>query len=316
MAAAEGAADALAAAAAASLSRWWLSSAFQRTWLRLAVQAGVTVLVLMSIFSPPAVWDLHRCEGRRRRRLAASFRCRLAHPPPHLHSPSSSSFDVVLANPTIILVLTNLGILFSTGIPILKIAFEGLVGALAGGATVLAVTYAAHGISGGAPGVLKAAMTMLLGCPPLLLATATRYRWPQHVGLAGIFFNLTVTVGLAVCYLQSTELGPPLLPVLAKRQRCVPARPPSADRTATSSPLLPQCPPALPLLPLLQPVSIRSLLVVVCGPGGPVHGGSGHLCPPPPRRLGRAQAAGARAAAGGPKRGSGWAAARGLLQRR
>lgn len=41
-------------------SRWWLSSAFQHTWLRLAVQAGVVVLVLMSIFSPPAVWNLHR----------------------------------------------------------------------------------------------------------------------------------------------------------------------------------------------------------------------------------------------------------------
>lgn len=112
---------------------------------------------------------------------------------------------MVLANPTIVLVLANLGILFSTSTPILKICAEMAAGALAGGGTVLAVTYAAHGISGGDPGVPQAAATMLLGCPPLLLATAARYRWPQHVGLAGICFNLTVTVGLAVCYQQRSE---------------------------------------------------------------------------------------------------------------
>ena len=43
-------------------------------------------------------------------------------------------------------------------------------------------------------------MSLLLGCPCLLLGTAARYRWPQHVALAGIMYNLSVAVGIAACY--------------------------------------------------------------------------------------------------------------------
>lgn len=43
-------------------------------------------------------------------------------------------------------------------------------------------------------------MSLVLGCPFLLLGSASRYRWPQHVGLAGIMYNLSVAVGIAVCY--------------------------------------------------------------------------------------------------------------------
>lgn len=45
-------------------------------------------------------------------------------------------------------------------------------------------------------------MTMLFGAILLLLGTASRYRWRDHFALAGIFFNLSVAVGLSVSYVQ------------------------------------------------------------------------------------------------------------------
>lgn len=53
--------------------------------------------------------------------------------------------------------------------------------------------------------MLKAATTLLLGSVVLLLATASRFRWPQHVGLAAILHNLTTAVGIAVCYHATHE---------------------------------------------------------------------------------------------------------------
>lgn len=62
--------------------RWWLASVFQQTWMRLAVQTGVCTLLIMVIFSPPPVWELH-------------------------------TFDPILANPVLVLVLANLQLLFT-----------------------------------------------------------------------------------------------------------------------------------------------------------------------------------------------------------
>lgn len=95
----------------------------------------------------------------------------------------------------------------NTGLPALKICLEAIVGTLGGGVAVWAVTYTAYGINGGshANTVTKAAMTLLFGSLMLMLGTASRFRWPQHVGLAGIFFNLTVAVGCAVCYKVTHE---------------------------------------------------------------------------------------------------------------
>ncbi|KAL4435890.1 hypothetical protein ABPG77_000652 [Micractinium sp. CCAP 211/92] len=159
--------------------RWWLHSAFQQSWLRLAIQVGVCTLLIMCIFSAPPVWELHQ-------------------------------YDPILANPVLILVLANLGLLFSvnTGLPILKIGWESLLGSLPGGACVYAVTYLVYAINGGSgqPGVLKAAMTMLFGAIFLLLGTACRYRWREHFALGGIFFNLTIAVGLSVSYVQHDRL--------------------------------------------------------------------------------------------------------------
>ncbi|KAL4458781.1 hypothetical protein ABPG75_013646 [Micractinium tetrahymenae] len=158
---------------------WWLHSVFQQSWMRLAIQVGVCTLLIMCIFSAPAVWELHQ-------------------------------FDPILANPVLILVLANLGLLFSvnTGLPILKIGWESLVGSLVGGGCVYAVTYLVYAINGGSaqPGVLKAAMTMLFGAILLMLGTANRFRWQEHVALAGIYFNLTIAVGLSVSYVQQSRL--------------------------------------------------------------------------------------------------------------
>ena len=43
-------------------------------------------------------------------------------------------------------------------------------------------------------------MYMLFGSVALVLGTAARFRWPQHVALAGIVYNLTIAVGCAVVY--------------------------------------------------------------------------------------------------------------------
>lgn len=43
---------------------------------------------------------------------------------------------------------------------------------------------------------------MLFGAIFLLVGTACRYRWREHFALGGIFFNLTVAVGLSVSYVQ------------------------------------------------------------------------------------------------------------------
>lgn len=97
--------------------RWWLHSVFQQSWPRLAIQVrgspdtaatlssshchqcvhvalsslpaaglqvGVCTLLIMCIFSAPPVWELHQ-------------------------------YDPILANPVLILVLANLGLLFSVG---------------------------------------------------------------------------------------------------------------------------------------------------------------------------------------------------------
>jgi hypothetical protein len=50
--------------------------------MRLAVQTGVCTLLIMVIFSPPPVWELH-------------------------------TFDPILANPVLVLVLANLQLLFT-----------------------------------------------------------------------------------------------------------------------------------------------------------------------------------------------------------
>jgi hypothetical protein len=57
----------------------------------------------------------------------------------------------VLANPVLILVVSNLGLLFTvnTGLPALKIGMESVTGSLAGGISVFAAAYAAIGINGG-----------------------------------------------------------------------------------------------------------------------------------------------------------------------
>lgn len=49
-------------------------------------------------------------------------------------------------------------------------------------------------------GLLQAAVLMVFGGALMLVATASRFRWPQHIALAGLVFNLTVAVGLAATY--------------------------------------------------------------------------------------------------------------------
>lgn len=41
----------------------------------------------------------------------------------------------------------------------------------------------------------------------MLVATASRFRWPQHIALAGLVFNLTLAVGLAATYYVQERWG-------------------------------------------------------------------------------------------------------------
>ena len=90
----------------------------------------------------------------------------------------------------------------NTGLPAAKIGFESVVGAVAGSAMCYAVVYAAYGANGGShdPSPTKAAVSLALGAACLAAVTAARFRWPQHVLLAGLLCNLTLAVGVAVTY--------------------------------------------------------------------------------------------------------------------
>lgn len=164
----------------------------------------------------------------------------------------------------------------------LKIGVEMVGGSLAGGAATWAVVYASYGIQGGSaqPGAAKAALYSVLGALLLCLGTACRFRWPQHLALAGVMFNLSLAVGLAVLYSATSgcELG------VWACNGC-----PGAD-SSVSVAVLWLCSsgssvrkrlagklPSPRLHPChLQAAPLCALLVVVYWPGLPLHDRCGH----------------------------------------
>lgn len=102
-------------------------------------QVATAVLLILAAFSTPVAWN-------------------------------ALSLDPILANPSLILVLTVVELLFSigTGLSAVQIAVESCVGALIGGGLELGVSYAVYGINGGThtgPTKVRSwAFGMLWGC--------------------------------------------------------------------------------------------------------------------------------------------------------
>ncbi|PSC68341.1 Photosystem I reaction center subunit chloroplastic [Micractinium conductrix] len=157
---------------ARALAAWRAWGLRDSPHFRRAVQCSVGTLLLMLIFSPPAVWQALTV------------------------SPAS-------ANPQIIFVIFYMVLLvsLSTGDAPVRVAAHELVGSLGGGVVGLAVVYLAYAINGGSyhDSWAKALTIVLLSAGLQFWCTVMRFRRLQHT-LAWQFASLTFALTTAGSY--------------------------------------------------------------------------------------------------------------------